>query len=103
MKLVLCPECSDVFKLDFKMRKCKCGKTKGKYIDNLKAEVSKNAISIAIGNGSLEEAWHRMILIKKNTKNKATREAYIIGANITFTWVRPNSGKGNPHTKLIKK
>lgn len=103
MKLLLCPECSDVFKLDFEMRKCKCGKIKGRYIDNVLAEVSKEAISIAIGNGSVEQAWRNMILLKDKSKNKANRSDYINKAKIEYAWVRPNDGAGNPHTKIIKK
>ena len=31
MKLLLCPECDDIFNLSTKLKKCSCGKTKGKY------------------------------------------------------------------------
>lgn len=103
MKLLLCADCWDVFKLAVgKMRKCSCGKVKGRYLDNLTAEVSENAISLAIGNGSLATAISSMLYLKTKTKDKATRDDYIRHARIEYAWVRPNSGDGNPHTKLIK-
>lgn len=102
MKLVLCQECWDVFKLAKKMRKCECGKVKGRYIDNSEAEVSGNAISLALGNGSLEVAIGNMMVLKHSTKDTADREDYIDSARIQYAWVRPNGGKGNPHTKVIK-
>lgn len=38
MKLLLCTECGDIFNLSYEVRQCTCGKTSGKYIDNLNAE-----------------------------------------------------------------
>lgn len=38
MKLLFCTECYDVFNLVLdKEKSCSCGKTRGKYIDNLNA------------------------------------------------------------------
>lgn len=102
MKLLLCPKCSDVFKLSQEMRTCRCKYIKGRYIDNVYAEVSDNAISIALGNGSIEQAWFKMLAVQSTSKNKADRREYIEKAKIDYAWVRPNSGPGNPHTKLIK-
>ena len=34
MKLIVCTECWDVFKLDFEIRNCKCGKCSGRYLDD---------------------------------------------------------------------
>lgn len=57
MKLLLCLECNDIFSLDLKMKKCSCGKTKGKYIDHLNAIYEGDgAIPIGISNASLREA-----------------------------------------------
>lgn len=98
MKLALCEKCWDVFKLAKEMRQCKCGEVKGRYIDNMYAEVSENAVSIAIGNGSLENA------IRDARNFKGNREDYYKDGNgrISHAWVRPNSGEGNPHTKIIQ-
>lgn len=101
MKLLLCGECWDVFKLDYEMRKCKCGKVRGHYIDNLMAEVSENAISLAMGNGSIQMAVARMMGIYQNTDGAADRREYIEEASI-IAWARPNDGPGNPHTTLLE-
>lgn len=102
MKLILCPECMSVFNLTMdKFKTCECGKCKGRYIDEWQAEVSECAISLAIGNGSLTRAIYEMEELKKSTNDKAKRNEYIKEAAM-IAWVRPNTGKGNPHTKIIK-
>lgn len=105
MKLVLCPKCSDVFKLDLGvMRQCKCGHVKGRYIDNVHAEVSKDAVSIAIGNGSLQQSWIEAGTHQATTNDTAERAEYYQDGQgkIEYAWVRPNEGPGNPHCKVIK-
>jgi hypothetical protein len=58
MKLLLCEECNDVIKLDYKVRYCKCRKTGGRYLqDGLKAEYwGEHAIPLGFANSSLVEA-----------------------------------------------
>jgi len=57
MKLLLCPHCEDVVKLGKKrMRKCRCGKCAGKYIDKINAIIYGPAIPIGFDNLSLMEA-----------------------------------------------
>jgi len=58
MKLVLCTECHDVFKLDYLMRTCKCGLCRGKYLDDgLNAVYSGiTAVPLGFANTSLIEA-----------------------------------------------
>lgn len=104
MKLLLCEHCWDIFKLDYDMRKCKCGKIKGRYINNSQAEVSKNAISVALGNGSLEHSIIDMRKHYEDSKGNAGRHEYYQEnqGKIEYAWVRPNSGYGNPHTKEIE-
>ena len=52
MKLLFCTECSDVFNLSLdKEKSCSCGKTKGKYVDNLNAEYSGDGIPLGFRNG----------------------------------------------------
>lgn len=96
-------DCGDVIQLRVgKLRTCECGKVKGRYIDCRMAEVSKGAISIAIGNGSLAQAIGRMMDLKHRTKDTADRKQYIEEARIEYAWVRPNEGSGNPHTKIFE-
>lgn len=45
MKLLLCLECSDMFNLDLKMKKCSCGKTKEQYIDNSNASLKEAIVN----------------------------------------------------------
>lgn len=103
MKLALCKDCWDVFKLSDEMRHCKCGKIKGRYLDNRMAEVSKDAISIALGNGSVELAYGQMLGHQIETKDTASRSSYHEKDKglIEYAWIRPNTGPGNPHTKVI--
>lgn len=85
------------------MRQCKCGAVKGRYLNMAEAELSENAISIAIGNGSLERAIVEMEGYFNKTLGQAGRSDYYKEGNgkIEYAWVRPNSGPGNPHTKLL--
>ncbi len=55
MKLVLCKKCQDVFKLDLKIRRCKCKECWGKYLpDGLNAVYGgESAIPLGMGNSSL--------------------------------------------------
>lgn len=57
MKLLLCLKCSDIFSLRTeKERTCLCGSTKGKYIDNLNAEISGPCMPIGFANSSFLQA-----------------------------------------------
>lgn len=58
MKLILCRKCNDVFKLDNKVRTCKCGCCSGRYLsDDYHAEYcGKEAIPIGFANSSLVKA-----------------------------------------------
>lgn len=57
MKLLLCLECNDIFSLNFKVKKCSCGKTKGQYLDPLNAIYEGNsAMPLGISNPSIKEA-----------------------------------------------
>lgn len=96
MKLIFCPECHDLVRLWIGVeRSCICGKVSGRYIDNTNAEVSKSAISVAIGNGSLQDAVYTLL---RNKDLPILREDWKPLAPVEV-WLRPNSGVGNPHTK----
>lgn len=103
MKLIYCPYCGDMFQLRLKgMRECECGRVKGRYLNNSLAEVSEDAISVAIGNGAFQIAIERMKDHQRVTKDEGDRESYQNYAKIDYAWVRPNTGNGNPHTKVIQ-
>ncbi len=103
MKLILCGKCWDVFKLIKEKRICSCGAIAGMYVDDVNAIVTENAISLALGNGSLDKAISDMGQLQFETNNTAKREDYYSEGKgkISHAWVRPNDGPGNPHTKVV--
>jgi len=58
MKLLFCKACTDTFSICVEEeRSCKCGKTKGQYIDTLNATYSgDDAIPLGFNNGSFIDA-----------------------------------------------
>lgn len=102
MKVLYCAKCRDLFKLTrHELRKCKCGRIAGQYReDGGHAEVSQNAVSIKIPNGSIEKAVRRMKRLNQN-KPKSKDKNYKARSPIA-AWVRPNSGPGNPRTHIFK-
>ncbi len=56
MKLLLCLDCSDIFSLTRREKKCNCGNTSGQYIDRVNAEISGNCIPIGFSNKSFKMA-----------------------------------------------
>lgn len=104
MKLIYCKDCGDIFNLQFRTKKCACGKVAGKYIDNYNAEITEGAVSIGFGNGSFESAIKQMKRNFIETNGMASRESYYKEGNgkIDYAWVRPNEGEGNPHCKVVE-
>jgi hypothetical protein len=104
MKILYCPKCGDLFKLTHhELRECRCkrDKVKGKYRgDGKHAEVSKNAVSIKIPNGSIKKAIRRMERLRKD-KPKAKDKDYKAHSPIP-AWVRPNNGPGNRRTHPLE-
>lgn len=64
MKLLLCRACQDVLKLQEspsqrEARRCKCGKSGGRYLDQLNAEFwGRHALLIGFDNNSLAAVVH---------------------------------------------
>ena len=56
MKLILCPLCQDVVRLRSELRRCECGTCWGRYLDDLKAEISEKAIPLGFNNTALRNA-----------------------------------------------
>jgi hypothetical protein len=103
MKVLYCRRCKSLVRLTrAEVRKCKCGRVQGQYLDKRHAEHSENAdtISIAIANDSLAAAIKRMQWWEKH-RPESTREDYKAISNIVAC-VRPNSGPGNPHSNKPK-
>jgi len=95
MKLLMCTRCSDVFKLSrYETRSCRCGLVKGRYDNNgLDAVSNGKGISLAINNFSLMDAMARIDL------STCTYDDFREMCKVEC-WVRPNSGPGNPRSKV---
>jgi len=101
MKLLLCTTCWDIFKLEFEMRSCKCGCTKGKYLsDGLKAVVNGNGISLGILNQDLAAAMNSFHGLP-NKDNLTAEDFKNANCNVNM-FLRPHEGKSNPNTKVIE-
>jgi hypothetical protein len=57
MKLIFCPHCFDVVKLEYVERQCRCGAAKGHYMkDGLHATINSAAVPLGFANNSLVAA-----------------------------------------------
>ena len=103
MKVLYCEKCRDLFKLTrYELRKCRCGRIAGRYHkDGKHADVSENAVSIKMHNGSLKDAVRRMKRLEKK-KPKSKDKDYKAYSPIE-AWVRPNFAPGNRRTHPLKK
>lgn len=60
MKLIYCPKCQDVRKLDYKPVVCNCGASRGWYhSDGLHADITGEAIPLGFDNFSFRRALVR--------------------------------------------
>ena len=63
MKLIYCPTCQDMMKLDYTLRTCKCGLSSGKYEkDGINAIINQHAIPVCIGWTSFNKALNNIPL-----------------------------------------
>lgn len=98
MKLLFCPNCWDIFKLDSEsITSCKCGSVKGRYcFDNSHSISNGKGISIGINNNSLSSAVDRL-------KNYSVGEIDYQEARMIFKiecWARFNDGVSNPRSSV---
>lgn len=58
MKLLFCPTCRTIINIvaDEKTQ-CRCGKSWGRYINNIEAEFNKHAVPIGFNNKSFRSAY----------------------------------------------
>jgi hypothetical protein len=56
MKLLYCPNCADVFNLNFKDKKCSCGQTSGHYLSDGLHAVYVGGIPLGFNNRVFEES-----------------------------------------------
>ena len=73
MKFIFCTDCHDIVRLRRELRKCGCGKSKGRYIDDLHAEIQGKSVPIGIEGDSFAAA------LKPTEPGKGIRfEAFVI-------------------------
>jgi len=70
MKLLACRKCGDIFNLTRKIKKCGCGETVGRYIDELNAEISGDCQPIGFANGSFRASFLIQQVEDKTPKKK---------------------------------
>ena len=85
MKLLFCFECADIKKLHSFEVSCNCGKTKGRYIDDVKAIYSGPGCLLGILNFSFREAVHEF----KNSKRSQSIDALILANEGNVTYLNP--------------
>ncbi len=95
MKLILCGDCFDVFKLSLELRSCHCGKCVGRYDDDGSHSVTNGkGFALAIGNGSLFQA---AVFGRSHFPTDIAGD----GNRVTFlAWTRPHDGPKNPHSRV---
>jgi hypothetical protein len=105
MKILYCKTCKNLVKLTRReVRFCDCGRVQGRYLrDGRKAEIFLGgpAISIVISTPTWKRARHKVEKSLKQKRDLSRKDYKKVGKLIA--WVRPNSGKGNPHTRLREK
>ena len=94
MKLILCEKCSDVVSLRLNIdRQCFCGKSGGRYIDEVNAEVWGPCFKLGFANNSLVSA-----LRKQKYDGDSTETMFYGGEQVTVgrdfrAFVIPESAK----------
>ncbi len=88
MKAIYCTECDELYSLQYKrFRRCKCGETAGKYMDDLRtAVVTKGAIIVGIDNFSFYNALKDVYHITKE-KGEDARTRFFNG------WIPSHPGQ----------
>ena len=81
MKLLYCTECADLFSLSAKERRCSCGRSGGRYLDDRGAEIWGAAVPVGIDNRSFDAALRRQWF--------ADRDGDQIEGSIFSAWIMP--------------
>ena len=58
MKLIFCPHCHDVFKLNDRPTTCMCGLSAGHYVDHVNAIINESAVPLGFVNQTFRYALH---------------------------------------------
>lgn len=74
MKLIFCPECTDIFKLHSQIKFCNCGKSSGRYEEENDVVIFGNSVPIGISNASFEKAFR--LYQTGNTTSKRSFDSF---------------------------
>lgn len=98
MRLLLCTDCGDVFKLvKYGERSCLCGKVKGKLTGYKSAIVNGEGVSLMLDNITLNETLKKLMYMDQNQPH-----VYYSTNTPVRLYVCPNSGYGNPRSSVVK-
>jgi hypothetical protein len=90
MKLLFCPDCFDIIKLDFEYRSCKCKHSNGYYHKNgTHAIVSGKAVCIGIDNNTFADAFRSM----RDNPALSEKGAYEMGNFRAWVFHREHSSR----------
>ncbi len=90
MKLIFCPECQDIVKLQLEeyktphtldrksYRYCSCGNSWGRYTDNENAVIGGKAIPLGINNRDFLSSWARLNNLKNPTFSELEFNSFFI-------------------------
>lgn len=102
MKLIFCPRCQDVRKLQRYQTYCECGYVSGRYdADGAHATVSQNATVIGLDNHTLRRA---IIASQDRDSGHRTLAAWVMGSDASrVRWEDQPAGLGSPVQQLRRK
>lgn len=98
MKLLYCPSCGDIFNLDIRYKQCHCGRVRGMYINYREAVVNGEGVSLAMGNGSFEQAIMASFQMKEDFRQDDPWKRH---PTSIVCWARPHEGPANPNTRVV--
>ena len=85
MKLIYCPDCSDLFNLVVgKKRVCSCGASHGSYTNNLEATYGGTAIPIGINNSDFNVALYNYQTKRLTREELDFKAFFVVKSSNTF-------------------
>ena len=94
MKLLFCPACSDIRALRIgPWTRCRCRRSRARYVDTLFAEISGDAMLLGIRNDSLNEALRREVTDRQARTRRPLGHEFVA---FVIPWASPHVIAGEP-------
>lgn len=94
MKLIFCKECRDVVALKENIdRTCECGKSGGRYVDDLNAEIWGPCLKLGFSNHSFSAAIIAQRLSGDSTEKMAYGTGYVTKGRDFEAFIIPESAE----------